>query len=66
MGINEMGIAYTIKGAAAAASVTESHIIEAVKASRLVARRIDADNAVILRSDIQAWVESLPDFRATL
>lgn len=61
-----MGIAYTIMGAAEAASVDESVIIEAVKGNQLIARRIDADKAVILRTDIQAWLETMPDFRATI
>ena len=59
-------IAYSIKGAAKATSVAELVIITAVKANELIARRIDGDKAVILRSDIQTWLESRPDFRATI
>ena len=63
---NNLGrIAFSIKGAAKAASVTESVIIAAVKANVLRARRIDGDKAVILNTDIKAWLETLPDFRAT-
>lgn len=58
-------IAYTISGAAKAASVAESVIIEAVKGDALIARRIDGDSAVILHTDLQAWLEMMPDFRAT-
>ncbi|MCU1545030.1 MAG: hypothetical protein JWP30_130, partial [Homoserinimonas sp.] len=40
----------------------EQVIIAAVKPKRLIARRIDGDKAIILRTDIQAWRESLPTF----
>jgi len=59
-------IAYTIEGAAAAASVSEAVIIDAVKANQLIARRIDTDKAVIMHRDIETWLGTLPNFRETI
>jgi hypothetical protein len=65
-----MSIAYTIQGAAEAACVAQLVIIAAVKGNHLIARRIESDAAIdkviILHTDLQAWAEKLPDFRATL
>ena len=55
-------IAYTIAGAASAASVTEEIIVKAVKRHELIARRIEGKRAVILDSDIQAWLEAKPSY----
>lgn len=70
MGNKEMSIAYSIQGAAAAAAVTELVIIQAVKANLLIARRVPTgapvDTAIILRTDLQAWAETLPNFRETI
>ena len=55
-------IAYTIADAATAASVTEEIIVTAVKRHELIARRIEGHRAVILDSDIQAWLESKPSY----
>ncbi|WP_166789310.1 MULTISPECIES: hypothetical protein [unclassified Cryobacterium] len=54
-----MGIAYTVQGAASAASVTEHAILVALKENRLVARDMEGVR-IILRTDIQAWLEGLP------
>ena len=65
-----MSIAYSIQGAAAAVAVTELVIIEAVKAKRLIARRVETgkpiDTAIILGTDLQAWAEELPNFKETI
>ena len=55
-------IAYTIKGAAKVASVTEDIIVTAVKRNELVARRIEGKRAVLLATDIQAWLENKPSY----
>jgi hypothetical protein len=55
-------VAYTIAGAAKAASVTEDIIVSAVKAGDLIARRLEGKRAVILRKDIQGWLEQLPSY----
>ena len=55
-------IAYTIAGAADAASVPEDIIVTAVQRRELVARRVKGKRAVILATDIQAWVESMPSY----
>jgi hypothetical protein len=55
-------IAYTIAGAAKTASVTEEIIVAAVKDHKLIARRIEGKRAVILGTDIQAWLEGRPSY----
>ena len=55
-------IAYTIAGAASAASVTEEIIVRAVKQHELIARCIEGERAVILDSDIQVWLEGKPNY----
>lgn len=55
-------IAYTIAGAAKAASVTEEIIIDAVKQGELVARRVCGKRTVLLASDLQAWLENKPSY----
>ncbi len=54
-------LGFTIAGAAKTAGVTEAAIIDAVRSKELVARRVD-DNAVILGSDIQVWLEAQPRY----
>lgn len=55
-------IAYTIAKAAHAASVTEEIIVAAVRDHELIARRIEGKRAVILATDIQAWLEGKPSY----
>jgi hypothetical protein len=55
-------IAFTIKGAAKTASVTEDMIVAAVKSRELIARRIEGKRTAILATDIQAWLEKLPSY----
>lgn len=65
-----MSIAYSIQGAANAVAVAELVIIAAVKAEMLIARRVESeaaiDKAIILHTDLQAWAETLPNFRETI
>jgi len=60
-GYGNMGMAYTITSAAQAASVEKSDIALAIQEGRLRARRIRG-NPLILRTDLQTWLDSLPDF----
>jgi hypothetical protein len=61
-------IAYNIYDAAKAASVSQFQIIEAVKSSKLVARRLATpkggvyDHALISAKALSDWVESLPNW----
>jgi len=52
-------MAYSIEAAAHATSLTAHAIRLAIKERRLVARDLDG-KCLILHSDIQAWLESLP------
>jgi len=54
-------IAHCIESAAEAASVKESDIAAAIRSGLLRARRLN-DQALILSTDLHAWVESLPEF----
>ena len=56
-----MGIAYTINTAAVAASVEKSDIAFAIQGGQLRARRLGF-NPLILRNDLQTWLDGLPDF----
>ena len=59
-GNGNMGqIAYNIKSAASATSLTEHAIKLAIREDRLIARELDG-MMLILRTDIQGWLESLP------
>lgn len=55
-------IAFTIKGAAKTASVTEEIIVDAVKSGDLIARRIEGKRIAILATDIREWLEKFPSY----
>lgn len=55
-------IAFSIKGAARTAAVTEEIIVAAVKNRDLIARRIEGKRIVILASDIAAWLKAKPSY----
>lgn len=54
-------LAYTFPEAARIASAKEPTIVQAVRAGALTARRIDG-KGVILRTDLQTWLEAQPLF----
>lgn len=54
-------IAYTIELAATAASVETADIAAAIQEGNLRARKVGL-NPLILRSDLQTWLETLPEF----
>ena len=56
-----MGMAYTIATAALAVSVRKSTIVTAIQSGELVARRMDG-TAIILSTDIQAWLSDQPNY----
>ena len=58
-------IAYSLAGAARAASVEKHDIIDAIKNDQLVARCVKDDKVVVLNSDIQTWLESKPNYRSS-
>jgi hypothetical protein len=55
-----MGLAFTIAAAAIASSVTEHAIELAIRERRLRVRHLDGV-PLILRTDIEKWLEALPD-----
>lgn len=56
-----MRVAYTLEEAAVSAAVEKRDIIQAIKARELQARAV-AGRAVVLKSDVQKWLERQPDF----
>jgi hypothetical protein len=54
-----MAIAYNFAGAAKAAAVDESDILEAGRTGKLVVHAL-GNRAVILADDLADWVRSLP------
>lgn len=64
MGIHNMGrIAYDVESAAVAASTTAHAIKVAIKEKRLKSRDLEGSR-LILRTDLEAWLEALPMFNA--
>ena len=57
-------IGYGFNDAAEAAGVRKQDIARAVRLGNLMAHRIN-DEPVILGTDIQAWIESTPNWLAT-
>ena len=55
-------IGYTIVSAAEAAGVSVHDIEDAIRSRALVARRAAGDKAVILGTDLGAWLETLPNW----
>lgn len=54
-------VAYTIRQAAASAEVDESDILGAIRSGSLTAHVI-RQKALILRADVQSWVQGLPGY----
>lgn len=54
-------LAYGIRSAAQAASVTEQDLAQAIQDGNLRARKLNVE-PLILRADLDRWLESLPDF----
>lgn len=52
-------VAYTISEAAEAAAVGEHVIANAIRGHELIARAV-GKNPIVLQTDLQAWLESLP------
>ena len=57
-------VAYSIRDAAEAAAVDVLDVEIAIKAGELTAHRVGA-KAVVLASDIQSWLEHMPEWVAT-
>ena len=55
-------IAYSLAGAARAASVDKYDIVDAIKKDQLVAHVVRDDKVVVLSSDIQTWLASKPSY----
>jgi hypothetical protein len=55
-----MGLAFTIATASIATSLSEHAIEIAIRERWLRARHLDG-TPIILRTDLQVWLESLPD-----
>jgi len=55
-------VAYTIKETAEVASVDKSTVVLAIQEGRLIARAING-TAIVLRTDIETWLGSLPIYR---
>ena len=57
-------VAFSIRDAAVAAGVDVIDVEVAIKAGELTAHRVGA-KAIVLASDIQAWLEHMPEWIAT-
>lgn len=56
-------LAFTIEDAAAAASTNPDRIVDACRARELALRRLGTE-PIILASELQTWLESLPNWYA--
>ena len=54
-------VAYTIKGAAKAASVEKAAVVLAIQDGALSGRLVHG-GIVILKTDLHAWLEAQPDY----
>ncbi|CAN5213443.1 hypothetical protein BH09ACT6_BH09ACT6_05910 [soil metagenome] len=60
-----MKLAYTIRGAAKATALSDQMIVSACRSGALKIRKTGehrTDPIIILVSDLQAWLESLPPY----
>lgn len=58
-------VAYNIARAAKATEVTKATIVTAIQDGHLIGRRVEG-TIIILRTDLHAWAESLPDYLLTM
>ncbi|GGF11319.1 hypothetical protein GCM10011399_01420 [Subtercola lobariae] len=60
-----MAVAYSVKGAAKTAAISEQTVVMAIRNGELIARRV-AGKIVIVKRDIKSWLNSCPDAMAHL